>query len=217
MDDVVWFTKLFALVPKEDGPTLRAVQTGKSTSETLLQLQAQPSLDLALILAAKNGHTDIVQGLLRQGANVCTQAHAPIRYAARTGNTDLIDVLLQAGADASACGGDALVQAARVDALGVVQKLFPLCTGPQQARAAFAARDAHAIHTLPWMTLYTATSEGEAFVLACACGNLAFAQRMYELGAVVDETWAAEALRVTAAKKLAALTPTITWLKRLLP
>jgi len=55
--------------------------------------------DLAMWLAAKNGHADTVKALLDGGANVHTDEDAALRLAAGGGHTETVKALLAAGAD----------------------------------------------------------------------------------------------------------------------
>ena len=75
--------------------------------------ERQASVDKALVVASRLGHTAIVRLLLAAGANVHVNEDAPLRFASTYGRVSVVATLLAAGADVHARDGAALALAAQ--------------------------------------------------------------------------------------------------------
>lgn len=79
-----------------------------------------------LIIAAWNGHLNVIGYLLAQGADVNAQDGEFLIGAARNGHLSAVKYLVSQGADVNAQRGSALISAAREGRLSVVQYLLSL-------------------------------------------------------------------------------------------
>jgi ankyrin repeat protein len=70
----------------------------------------QRDLDNRLIDAAQRGHTETVQVLIADGADVCVQNDMALRWAASGGHTETVKILLAAGTDVHAQDDDVHAQ-----------------------------------------------------------------------------------------------------------
>lgn len=87
----------------------------------------------ALILASGMGHFEIVQDLLRAGADPNKSnedGFTPLEAASKSGNLDLFRELINNGANLSMQGGDALLRAAELDRILIVEELLKLGVDP---------------------------------------------------------------------------------------
>jgi ankyrin repeat protein len=81
---------------------MKAVYQGNTACVEALVGQSRQEVNRALLVAALTGHKDIVQVLLKNGAEVDTRAddgRTPLMLAAAKGDNDLVSALLAAGAD----------------------------------------------------------------------------------------------------------------------
>ena len=81
---------------------MKAVYQGNTACVEALVGQSRQEVNRALLVAALAGHRDIVQVLLKNGAEVDTRAddgRTPLMLAAAKGDNDLVSALLAAGAD----------------------------------------------------------------------------------------------------------------------
>jgi ankyrin repeat protein len=81
---------------------MKAVYQGNTACVEALVGQSRQEVNRALLVAALTGHRDIVQVLLKNGAEVDTRAddgRTPLMLAAAKGDNDLVSALLAAGAD----------------------------------------------------------------------------------------------------------------------
>lgn len=104
------------------------------------------SNNLLLRAASLNGHADMVQYLLDQGADYTVFNNGPLEEAAKNGHLDVVRVLLDAGADIDAQDGSILAGAARKGQLAVVNFLLSKGADPtldEQEALTRAAENGH--------------------------------------------------------------------------
>lgn len=122
------YSKTLALLDAIDAHNITEVNS--LINEGLDINLAAPNGETALMVAAKNGHTDILVQLLEAGAdaNVVAPYDTPLMAAARMGHVEVVTKLLEVGADANLAPRNSdytpLMAAARGGYVEVVTKLL---------------------------------------------------------------------------------------------
>jgi len=85
------------------------------------------SNDQALLLAAYEGHLEVVKLLIKNGANVHTRNDEALSFAAREGHFKVVKFLIKNGADVHTRNDRALREAKRMGHTGVTELLEQVC------------------------------------------------------------------------------------------
>lgn len=92
--------------------------------ENLLErINPRDKHDYALVLAAENGHVDVVKYLMGKGLNIHTRNDEALIFAVRNGHLEVVKYLLGQGADIHARNDEVLIRAVRSKHLEVVKYL----------------------------------------------------------------------------------------------
>lgn len=92
----------------------------------LIAAGADPKNHQSLINASQNGHLDVVKFLVEQGANVTARDDAAVRYAAFDGHLEIIKFLIANGADFQAADNYAIDHALASGHMETVHYLYSL-------------------------------------------------------------------------------------------
>ncbi len=90
-------------------PLAEAALEGQVSALEILAPHSRSSLDYSLQLAAVKGRTEVIEALLKAGANVLTRSsenRTPLMYAAKYGHAEAVRLLLERGSNALALDDD---------------------------------------------------------------------------------------------------------------
>ena len=211
LDDEKWFQKLEGAAPGHERLALRALRLMRDPAEAQIAAAVHIALDTGLVFACSVGNADLAHMFLQRGARVDAYSHAPLQYAVRSdAHLHLCDLLLQHGADPDACGGAALMHAARFNCPDMVKALHAVSKQTSSGvRALRWARLCDADLVVPLLAPLLWAQEEDAVCVACSNGSMGLLQTLYHVGGVSP---AAIARCIVIARKMG-FSAMVAWLK----